>query len=43
MPILRQFRVVFSEDRRPVEATVMIKAAQQYEIQYELSAEELSP
>lgn len=43
MPVLRQFRVVFSDDRRPVEVTVMIKAAQQYEIQYELSAEEVSP
>jgi GntR family transcriptional regulator len=36
MPILRQFRVVFSDNRRPVEASVMVKAGQQYEIQYEL-------
>jgi GntR family transcriptional regulator len=40
MPILRQFRVVFSDAQRPVEATVMIKAAQHYEIQYELAAKE---
>jgi len=38
MPILRQFRVVFSDDHRPVETTVMIKAAHQYEIQYKLPA-----
>jgi GntR family transcriptional regulator len=38
MPVLRQFRVVFSDHCRPVEATVMIKAAHQYEIQYELPA-----
>jgi GntR family transcriptional regulator len=42
MPVLRQFRVVFSDDQRPVEATVMIKAAQHYEILYELSAGEIS-
>ena len=36
MPILRTFRVVFSDDRRPVEVQVMIKAGQQYEIQYHL-------
>jgi GntR family transcriptional regulator len=36
MPVLRQFRVVYSDDDRPVEATVMVKAGQQYEIQYQL-------
>lgn len=36
MPILRQFRVVYSDGGRPVEATVMVKAGQQYEVQYEL-------
>jgi GntR family transcriptional regulator len=36
MPILRQFRVVFTDHERPVEVTVMVKAGQQFEIQYEL-------
>ena len=36
MPVLRQFRVVYSDNDRPVEATIMVKASQQYEIQYEL-------
>jgi GntR family transcriptional regulator len=36
VPVLRQFRVVFTDGDRPVEATVMIKAGQQYEVQYEL-------
>lgn len=36
MPILRTFRVVFSDERRPVEVQVMVKAGQQYEIQYHL-------
>lgn len=36
MPVLRQFRVVFTDGQRPIEVTVMIKAGQQYEVQYEL-------
>jgi GntR family transcriptional regulator len=40
MPVLRQFRVVYTSGRRPIEVTVMIKAAQQYELQYELPAAE---
>lgn len=36
MPILRTFRVVFTEGRRPVEVQVMVKAGQLYEIQYHL-------
>ena len=36
VPILRQFRVAYTDGGRPVEVTIMIKAAQQYEIQYEL-------
>jgi GntR family transcriptional regulator len=36
MPVLRQFRVVYTVGNRPIEATVMIKAGQQYEVQYEL-------
>jgi GntR family transcriptional regulator len=38
IPVLRQFRVVFTDDRRPVEVIVMIKAGQQYEVQYDLPA-----
>lgn len=40
MPVLRQFRVVYSDNERPVEATVMVKAGQQYEIQYELPSQD---
>ena len=36
VPVLRQFRVAYSAGRQPVEVTVMIKAAQQYEVQYEI-------
>lgn len=36
IPVLRQFRVVYTDDDRPVEASVMIKAGQQYEVQYDL-------
>ncbi|PRY24043.1 GntR family transcriptional regulator [Pseudosporangium ferrugineum] len=36
MPVLRQLRVVFTEEQRPIEVTVMVKAGQHYEIQYEL-------
>jgi GntR family transcriptional regulator len=37
VPVLRQFRVAFTDDRQPVEATVMIKTGQQYEIRYEVA------
>ncbi|GAA0529076.1 GntR family transcriptional regulator [Paractinoplanes ferrugineus] len=37
MPVLRTFRVVFTDDQRPVEVQVMVKAGQQYEVQYRLS------
>jgi GntR family transcriptional regulator len=36
MPVLRQFRVVYTDDQRPIEVTVMIKAGQKYQLQYEL-------
>jgi GntR family transcriptional regulator len=36
MPVLRQFRVVYTNDQRPIEVTVMIKAGQKYQIQYHL-------
>ena len=36
MPVLRQLRVVFTKEQQPVEVTVMVKAGQQYEIQYQL-------
>ncbi|OJF13323.1 GntR family transcriptional regulator [Couchioplanes caeruleus] len=35
-PVLRQFRVVFSDNDRPIEVTVMVKAGQHFEIQYSL-------
>ena len=36
IPVLRQFRVVFTDGERPIEATVMVKAGQWYEVEYEL-------
>jgi GntR family transcriptional regulator len=37
LPVLRTFRVVFSNDERPIEATVMVKAGHLYELQYDFS------
>lgn len=37
LPVLRTFRVVYSDDERPVEATVMVKAGHLYELQYEFT------
>lgn len=34
VPALRTFRVVYADERRPVEATVMVKAGHLYELQY---------
>ncbi|GAA0968942.1 hypothetical protein GCM10009550_75110 [Actinocorallia libanotica] len=39
LPVLRTFRVVYSDDERPIEATVMVKASHLYELQYELTGE----
>ncbi|MFC9620960.1 GntR family transcriptional regulator [Streptomyces sp. NPDC056930] len=39
LPVLRTLRVVYSDDERPVEATVMVKAGHLYELQYEFTAE----
>ncbi|MFG2814977.1 GntR family transcriptional regulator [Streptomyces sp. NPDC048410] len=39
LPVLRTLRVVFSDDERPIEATIMVKAGHLYELQYEFSAE----
>jgi len=36
IPVLRQVRVVFTDGQRPIEVTVMVKAGQQYEVEYEL-------
>ncbi|GIF43243.1 GntR family transcriptional regulator [Actinoplanes xinjiangensis] len=36
IPVLRQFRVAYTDGDRPIEVTVMIKAGQQFEIRYEL-------
>ncbi|MEU4161277.1 GntR family transcriptional regulator [Actinoplanes sp. NPDC026670] len=36
MPVLRQIRVLYTDNQRPVQVDIMIKAGQQYEIQYEL-------
>ncbi|MCX4676651.1 GntR family transcriptional regulator [Streptomyces sp. NBC_01433] len=34
LPVLRTLRVVYSDDERPIEATVMVKAGHLYEVQY---------
>ncbi|MGW5495251.1 GntR family transcriptional regulator [Streptomyces olivaceoviridis] len=39
LPVLRTLRVVYSDDDRPIEATVMVKAGHLYEVQYEFSPE----
>ncbi|MFF9509518.1 GntR family transcriptional regulator [Streptomyces sp. NPDC014724] len=39
LPVLRTLRVVFSDEQRPIEATVMVKAGHLYELQYEFAAE----
>ncbi|MFB7079245.1 GntR family transcriptional regulator [Streptomyces sp. NPDC056308] len=39
LPVLRTLRVVYSDDERPIEVTVMVKAGHLYELQYEFTAE----
>ncbi|MFD0626871.1 GntR family transcriptional regulator [Streptomyces sanglieri] len=39
LPVLRTLRVVHSDDERPIEATVMVKAGHLYELQYEFRTE----
>lgn len=39
LPVLRTLRVVYSDDERPIEATVMVKAGHLYELQYAFTAE----
>jgi GntR family transcriptional regulator len=34
VPVIRQFRVIYSDDRRPVEASILIKGAHLYELSY---------
>lgn len=36
VPVLRQFRVAYAAGRRAVEATVMIKSGQRFEIRYDV-------
>lgn len=36
VPVIRQFRVVFSDADRPVEASILVKGAHLYELQYRL-------
>lgn len=37
LPVLRTLRVVYSDDTRPIEATVMVKAGHLYELRYEFT------
>lgn len=39
LPVLRTLRVVYSDDQRPIEVTVMVKTAHLYELQYEFTPE----
>ncbi|MFI6644712.1 GntR family transcriptional regulator [Streptomyces sp. NPDC050504] len=39
LPVLRTLRVVYGDDRRPVEVTVMVKAGHLYELRYEFAPE----
>ncbi|MFD0022400.1 GntR family transcriptional regulator [Streptomyces sp. NPDC058382] len=39
LPVLRTLRVVYTDDERPIEATVMVKAGHLYELQYEFRAD----
>lgn len=34
VPVLRQFRVVYSDEKRPVEVSILVKGAHLYELQY---------
>lgn len=34
VPVLRSFRVVYADNRQPIEATIMMKAGHLYELQY---------
>lgn len=40
LPVLRTLRVVYSDNQRPIEATIMAKAGHLYELQYEFTPEE---
>lgn len=40
MPVLRQLRVLYTDNQRAAQVDIMVKAGQQYEIQYELPAEQ---
>jgi GntR family transcriptional regulator len=34
VPVIRQFRIIYSDERRPVEASVLVKGAHFYELLY---------
>lgn len=36
VPVIRQFRVIYSDDRRPVEAAVFVKGSHLYQLRYRL-------
>ena len=39
LPVLRTLRIVYSDDQRPIEASVLVKAGHLYEVQYEYEPE----
>ncbi|GAA2459180.1 GntR family transcriptional regulator [Streptomyces pulveraceus] len=39
LPVLRTLRVVYSDNDRPIEATIMVEAGHMYELRYEFTAE----
>ena len=38
VPVIRQFRVIYSDSERPVEASVLVKGGHLYELLYRQSA-----
>lgn len=34
MPILRQFRIIYTDEQRPVEVSIQVKGAHRYELEY---------
>lgn len=37
VPVIRQFRIVYSDEQRPVEVSVLVKGGHRYELQYRMS------
>ncbi|WP_375782477.1 hypothetical protein [Streptosporangium becharense] len=40
VPVMRQFRVIYSNNQRPVEVSILIKGGHIYELSYQQAAQE---